>query len=990
MNKHKLPYRLHALGLAFLLLAGTAEGTTLATHNYTYDPLNRMVTDTDAYSHTTTYTYDLNGNRTTATDSLGRVTTYSYDELNRLTSVVDPSSHTTSYTYDPLDHLVTVTDPLGHNTTYNYNNVDQLLSLSSPDTGNSSFSYSGGSGQPASRTNANSQQTVITYDSLARPATVTYADGRVVTYTYDQGSNGKGHLTTLSDTDSTLTWTYDGFGRPLTRTQTIAATGQSYTISYGYDSGTYATGHLSSLTYPSGAVLSYTYDSQGRVQSLSLNGNTLLSTITYKPFIGISGWTWANGSSHVRSYNQNGDLTHVSVGSTGLDLTYDNARRISQLQDSTTSTTQTLGYDNLDRLNSYSGTYGTRAWTYDNNGNRLTQSVGSATDTYSIASTSNRLTSLTPSGGSAKTQTYNASGAITADGTNTYTYDARERLTAMGNSTTGVTAGYVLNPLGERIRKSVTTTSGNTVAVAGANYLYDEAGHLLAETDGTGAVLKEHVYLGDIPVAVNAAAPVGGTVGAWATTFPSSPNGYSPNAVAINSFNNNYFNWEAATTGTGAHPAREAIHTHNSSGATLDDMRGQTKYPKTETVTSTVIYDSGSTVGGAGRYAMFAERSSGTWPTNISQLAVRIHGNQMEAMCSVNNVACGSTPPSYSVADNTTYVVQLTTGPGGINQVQVYVQGQAPSTGWSYSPPSGTINWDYDNSGRTRSLLFEVYSNGVDNVSYINSATEVPLQQVTTYNVHADQINTPRQITTSDTASTLVWKWDSEPFGSVLPNQDPGSTGTAFVYNIRFPGQYYDAESGNHYNYFRDYNSGTGRYTKSDPIGLRGGVNTYAYVLSNPLMFVDPFGLKPFTWRSPDGSTSFGDHLPSGPIPAHCIDNATGGSCSPPPGRQWPCQHADEVRQNGQCAPCPEGEQPNNNKTECVPKPPKCPNASGSSSGSGNSGASSGDGNSGSSSGGENSASSSNSGGGNSTPPNSCNTYLSGESADHYLNRCPQ
>jgi RHS repeat-associated protein len=64
-----------------------------------------------------------------------------------------------------------------------------------------------------------------------------------------------------------------------------------------------------------------------------------------------------------------------------------------------------------------------------------------------------------------------------------------------------------------------------------------------------------------------------------------------------------------------------------------------------------------------------------------------------------------------------------------------------------------------------------------------------------------------------------------------------------FAYNFRFPGQYYDAESGLFYNMARDYNSTLGRYMESDPIGLSGGINTYGYATANPLVRLDPFGL---------------------------------------------------------------------------------------------------------------------------------------------------
>lgn len=107
------------------------------------------------------------------------------------------------------------------------------------------------------------------------------------------------------------------------------------------------------------------------------------------------------------------------------------------------------------------------------------------------------------------------------------------------------------------------------------------------------------------------------------------------------------------------------------------------------------------------------------------------------------------------------------------------------------------------------------------------------------YYVFADQLNTPRLIT--DVSNLKRWSWHSNPFGSAAPNENPSGAGD-FVYNLRFPGQFYDAESELHYNYFRDYDPQTGRYVQSDPIGLAGGINTYGYVSGNPLRFTDPTG----------------------------------------------------------------------------------------------------------------------------------------------------
>jgi len=123
-------------------------------------------------------------------------------------------------------------------------------------------------------------------------------------------------------------------------------------------------------------------------------------------------------------------------------------------------------------------------------------------------------------------------------------------------------------------------------------------------------------------------------------------------------------------------------------------------------------------------------------------------------------------------------------------------------------------------------------------------ATNPPL----VYYFHTDHLDTPRVVT--DTSSNLRWRWLAEPFGTTAPETNPASLG-AFTQNLRFPGQYADQETGLSYNLFRDFDSSTGRYVQSDPIGLGGGINTYAYVEGNPLSYVDPNGLVVQLCRRP-------------------------------------------------------------------------------------------------------------------------------------------
>lgn len=467
------------------------------------------------------YEYDANGNPTKTVrgpGGLNLTTINDYDTLDRVQNSIDPKIAQTRLTYDGLDRPTKVTDPRTLNTQFVRNGFGWITQILSPDTGTTNFTYDT-VGNLLTRTDASGAVASMTYDAEDRIKTLSYSKSGVAAHsyawTYDQTgsgfSRGIGRLTTITYPQGSTQYAYDALGHVIKATQKVGSISQA--VTYGWDSS----GQLASITYPSGRVVSMGYGN-GQITSIGLapNGSSqaqaLLNQIAYQPFGPVKAWQWqmaATTKAHTLQYDLSGRMVRYPLGGIVRDLTYDAANRITSFThyDASTGTAtatakamnQTFGYDANSQLTSTVSQATTWSATYDANGNRTSTTQNGVTRNYAVPSSSNRLTSI--SSGPYQSFSYDVNGSATGDSARytaaTYSPGETQIATLQIGSTTK--ASYDYNNLSQRIRKTVTVGTNAPVITL---FVYDQAGHLLGEYDGTGKALYEYVWLYDTPVAM--------------------------------------------------------------------------------------------------------------------------------------------------------------------------------------------------------------------------------------------------------------------------------------------------------------------------------------------------------------------------------------------------------------------------------------------------------------------------------------------------------
>lgn len=454
----------------------------LAPIAYAYDDgrIASVTVGSGATARSVSMTYGADGLVESITDPLGRSQSFGYDSAGRVTSRTLTDGQTVGYAYDASGRTIAVTPPGGDAWSFQWTPRGRLAAFVPPDVGGepATIGYAYDADGALSRVSLPDGRTVdYLYDAAGRPDRIVMSDGPTIDYTHDASDRVVG----IAAPDSTLTYTWDGF--LLTGIQWSGAV--AGTVTREHDRGL----RVTALSVNGDPVV-YTYDDDDLIVAagdlaLARDGTTGL----------VTGAT-LGGIDEAFSYTELGELESIEVSFAASQL-YEASFERDALGRITTRIEAVEGgapamwtytYDAADRLVGVAGGTQPESYTYDAIGNRLTDGAGR---TYAYDA-QNRLLSVTGAGATiAFTYTPQGERATRVENgaTTAYAYDALGRLVGV-SPPDGTEIEYIVDGRGRRAGKRVD-------GVLERGWLYADGLRIVAELDGSGAVVSRFVYVGD-------------------------------------------------------------------------------------------------------------------------------------------------------------------------------------------------------------------------------------------------------------------------------------------------------------------------------------------------------------------------------------------------------------------------------------------------------------------------------------------------------------
>jgi RHS repeat-associated protein len=694
-------------------------------------------------------------------------------------------------------------------------------------------------------TEADDAITTMDYDATGQVIKVTQPDGDFINFSYDAAHR----LIGISDAlNNSISYTLDNAGNRTAETTKDPSNVIKRSLSRVYDtlgrlqaSKNAASATVATLTYDANDNLNTSTDGLNRITDQDVDPlNRLIKTIQDQGAGKINATTQFE-------YDARDNLTKV-IDPKNLNTVYSYS-----------------GLNDLTQLSSPDT--GSTAYTYDSAGNRKTQTdARNVTSTYSYDS-ANRLTQVSlPSATQNVFFDYDAT-QTDCQATETFTTGRLARIRDESGSTR-----YCYNRLGQSVRKVQSVTGGPNLSLGST---YNGANRMIAMTYPSGAIVtylrNAKGQITGIDAKPTAAAAQVSLI-SNATYLPFGPLNtltFGNSRVLTKAYDQNY----------DIDKVSDNSPTGLSQDSTVNLMGNITAITERTTATANTTrqfaYDN-----------LDRLLSLKNGATNIQSFTYDATGNRLNktlgTTVTTNTIAAtshrltqdGATARTYDANGNTTTIGVKGYVYDDRNRLRDYKNsGSTVTRTYRYNGKGERVSkvvsatstsnryFFYDEAGH---LLGEYLPNGTRVQEYVwlddQLIAVLSDHDASTYQfVETDHLGTPRAVI-HPVENNIAWRWNitNTAFGEHTATNNPDGDAVTYTFNLRYPGQLYDSESGLHYNRFRDYEPGRGGYIESDPIGLAGGISTYGYVGGNPVTGFDPLGLFNATaYEVPNSSGSY-------------------------------------------------------------------------------------------------------------------------------------